>query len=145
MLKTACSDGIAFGPFVENDMVIQDLQNLHLDVQSIHNLEQDVRKFYLENLMVRYQQLIDLAEDLQILVNLSTKPIATIDMPETMNWINSQVAELLDCSTVRVLLLDEHATFLWCITVIKFVLQVASVHYLDALFKSIIARIIRTT
>lgn len=136
VLSIPDSNQTPYGLFVENDVVIEDMQYLHLDVQSIQNLEQDVRKFYLEDLIVRYKQLADLTAQLQSLVSLSTRPALTIDMYESMNWINSQVAELLDCSSVRVLLLDEHATFLWCITVDTYLCELCSAPF-DAFSPSI--------
>lgn len=106
-----------YGIFVQNHNVIEDLEKLHLDIVGIHGLEPDRRKFFLQQLSVRYDQLAALTSQLRSLVSMTRGFIQTLDMSDTMDWINGSVAELLDCAAVRVLLLDEHATFLWCIAV----------------------------
>ncbi|GMH33399.1 hypothetical protein BSKO_01233 [Bryopsis sp. KO-2023] len=105
-----------YGIFVEKDNVLEGLDHLHLDIGKIHELEPDRRNFYLKHLTARYEQLAGLTSQLRSLVAKTRGFMQTLDMSETMSWVNGNVTEILECATVRVLLLDEHATFLWCIT-----------------------------
>lgn len=98
-----------FGIFASADGLATGLDELSVDIQSIHSMDAEARRFALAHLGDRFDQLRSLSQHMRKVVRTAACVYDTLDLSDTLDAITAAASDLLDTAQVRA-----HCVLLGC-------------------------------
>lgn len=90
-----------FGIFASADGLAAGLDELSVDIQSIHSMDAEARQFALAHLSDRFDQLRSLSQHMRKVVRTAACVYDTLDLSNTLDAITAAASDLLDAAQVR--------------------------------------------
>lgn len=90
-----------FGIFATSEGLAEGLEELVVDIEAIHRMDPEARKFALLHLAARFGQLQELSRHMRRLVAEATSCYDTLDLSDTLDRVQQVAAGLLESTEVR--------------------------------------------
>jgi hypothetical protein len=89
-----------FGIFATANGLTEGLEDISVDIEAIHAMDPEARKFAMLHLADRFSQLQHLAKHLRLLVQEATSCYDTLDLSDTLECIQQKATDLVESTEV---------------------------------------------